>query len=208
MIHAHCGAALFLAAAFVAASCTFALDEDDLRAGCPQGQSYCAGKCRSLDDPACCTGGSKRCFGTCVARDVVATGCGESHCAPCFFANAQAVCDSYTEGCAIGACVGSYKDCNREANDGCEVDADFDADNCGACARRCLDPPNALRGCASGVCGIGRCEVGYLDCDGRAGKAPSTIENGCEVDRFNDPANCGDCGIVCESGRCVEGVCR
>lgn len=199
---------LLFGGSFIAASCTLALDEAELGAGCPAGQSYCAGECRASDDPACCAAGTKPCPGGCMALDMVATGCAEHYCAPCFFANAQAVCDVQQGGCALGACVGRYLDCNREAEDGCEVDSDFDADRCGACSHVCPELPNAERGCASGVCVISRCEVGYLDCDGRTAGTAAAIANGCEVNRFDDPKNCGDCGVSCGNANCVQGRCE
>lgn len=43
------------------------------------------------------------------------------------------------------------------------------------------------------------CPSGFGDCD---------CDGTCETDVFNDPNNCGSCGVVCESEECVMGYCN
>jgi hypothetical protein len=68
------------------------------------------------------------------------------------------------------------------------VSIDTDELNCGACGARCSE----LQECADGHC---RCFAG-LDAVGDL----------C-LDLANDPANCGNVGIVCPSGVCRDGAC-
>ena len=84
-------------------------------------------------------------------------------------------------------------------------DSTSDAQNCGACDKRCEVPANATAGCTGGTCGIGECKAGFLDCDKGAG-------NGCEVTAASDDKNCGACGMACTAGphqtaSCMAGKC-
>ena len=49
--------------------------------------------------------------------------------------------------CESGACTGSCQDCDGDTNNGCEVDANTDADHCGICDHSCQGGS-----CAGGVC--------------------------------------------------------
>lgn len=85
------------------------------------------------------------------------------------------------------------------------VDLTSDDANCGACGFACAaNPPDAgtppdqmFYGCGSGTCRTLKCQAGRGDCN-------DDLSDGCEVsltakdaNGFNDPNNCGGCGIVC-----------
>ncbi len=101
--------------------------------------------------------------------------------------------------CGIGACTGTFADCNGATADGCEVNNATDLANCGACNNACPDAAHANKTCGGGACGF-TCTGTYGDCDANA-------QNGCETDNFSDPFNCGVCGNVCADGGCVAGSC-
>ncbi|MFO0761033.1 MAG: hypothetical protein U0359_31435 [Byssovorax sp.] len=76
------------------------------------------------------------------------------------------------------------------------------------CGAPTCDPcgvPHAKPVCDKGVCGIGDCDPGFADCDGK-------VPDGCEIDTKNDPQNCGMCGADCvvpnAAPACVGGVCK
>jgi hypothetical protein len=68
------------------------------------------------------------------------------------------------------------------------------------------DAPHATESCnpANGTCELVSCSDGFADCD-------HDPVNGCEVDMFGDPLNCGACGNACSAANavanCVSGVC-
>lgn len=115
--------------------------------------------------------------------------------------HADGVCD--TGSCEFFACQGSWRDCNDDLSDGCEVDIDADDENCGACDVVC-EAPFGTNTCVDGDCAP-NCGGTYLDCDAD----PTT---GCEVDPDTDEDNCGGCSIACldnntSSNLCVDGAC-
>ncbi len=73
-----------------------------------------------------------------------------------------------------------FKNCNGVLDDGCEVDVNDDAENCGVCGNKC----KAGERCIKGKCG---CSGGRVDCSGKC------------VDTRFDNFNCGTCGTVCNS---------
>lgn len=118
--------------------------------------------------------------------------------------NTQGVCEF---GLCLYGCLPGFADCNGDlAADGCEVNTNTDALNCGACGQACI-VPEAITACVGGQCVIVGCEPGFGDCNGWAG-------DGCETPLlFNNPANCGGCGVVCPippnvlKVNCVGGQC-
>src|SRR5439155_26402 len=106
--------------------------------------------------------------------------------------------------CGIASCNGSFRDCDMNAADGCEIDTSGDASNCGACGKVCPAELNGMAGCAHGVCGIGVCNPGFRDCNASAA-------DGCEKNINTDLANCGSCGNVCavknDTPSCTNGIC-
>jgi hypothetical protein len=90
-----------------------------------------------------CVGGTTKCGGACadIANDPANCGnCGVA----CSFSNAGAFCSS--SACALGACNGSFLNCNKNATDGCEIDISTDLNNCGGCGNVCGN------NCVGGVC--------------------------------------------------------
>ncbi|MFT4705193.1 MAG: hypothetical protein ACI81R_002901, partial [Bradymonadia bacterium] len=106
--------------------------------------------------------------------------------------------------CTIGECAGDFENCNGLITDGCEVDLDIEAMNCGGCGIEC-DGERAFSFCQGGFCTVGACDIGYGDCDG-------VESNGCESDLNNDLDSCGGCDMLCSvangSPLCVEGSCE
>lgn len=92
--------------------------------------------------------------------------------------------------CEISECVAPWEDCDGDPKNGCEVNLDEDAANCGSCFNACNEI-NGSATCNEGSCGI-ECDDGYDDCDGQ-------LTNGCEKDLTRDVANCGECDNVCEA---------
>lgn len=191
---------------------------------CPGDQTECDGSCVSTgSDPencgACtttcgagevcdmgscalsCSFGLTECDGACVDLDNNPANCGT-----CGFTceapdGAVGLCASRR--CRV-ACDGAFADCNADlgdaSGDGCEIDTDIDADNCGACGVVC-GAANAVTGCTTGACTIAMCDTGWADCD-------MDYTNGCELDVSFDDMNCGACGNVCPAGEsCVLSAC-
>jgi hypothetical protein len=164
----------------VVASCSLMVDPDALSSGCASGTKFCNGECVSTSSPE--------------------NGCGRSSCQPCALPHAASVCSPSGE-CVVGACAGSYENCNNVQSDGCELDVDTDTDHCGGCNAPPCELPNAEPDCASGRCAILRCRTGFGNCD-------RDSDNGCEVNVTNDPDHCGTCEIGCADGQsCVSGSC-
>lgn len=75
--------------------------------------------------------------------------------------------------CHITTCESTWKDCDGKHANGCEIDTDVDANNCGGCGIKCDNLVNAVQECHNGSCAFVECEPGWLDLDGD----PAT--NGC-----------------------------
>ncbi len=96
------------------------------------------------------------------------------------------------------ACATGFKDCNSDADDGCETSTTTLTD-CGTCGNPCSFT-NAAESCTTGTCAMGACDAGFGNCDGQTG-------NGCET-TLGTPANCNACGNTCSnshgSNACVS----
>ena len=119
----------------------------------------CRNACPSQNGSARCTSGacSLLCnagWGDCDGS--AATGCETdtngslAHCGGCGLAcrppNASGACSGGA--CRVASCVSGFLDCNGQAGDGCEVSAQTDNANCGACGRACAGGT----ACAAGLC--------------------------------------------------------
>ncbi|MBL8604802.1 MAG: hypothetical protein JNK72_22940 [Myxococcales bacterium] len=133
--------------------------------------------------------------------------------------NGSPICTNGT--CGIGACASGTADCDMNSANGCETTISNNLNNCGACGRMCPTPANGSAVCVGGVCSLGTCNTGFVDCDLNAA-------NGCEVNVTTDVNNCGGCGrrcvaptggsVTCSAGACIQacpsgqlncnGVCR
>ena len=106
--------------------------------------------------------------------------------------------------CTAGACISGWLDCNSNSADGCEINPNTDASNCGLCGKVC-SAQNITPSCSGGNCN-GTCNSGYADCDS------NKQTNGCETNITNNVSNCGSCGIVCSSQNitpsCFGGNCN
>jgi len=124
----------------------------------------------------------------------------------CAVAGGTAACTAGS--CVVGGCATGRSDCDMNAANGCEVDTQTSAANCGGCGRACV-VPNATPACRDGRCGVGTCNDGFGDCDGDP-------TNGCETDLRTATNNCGRCGsacfvangvAACRAGACVIDRC-
>jgi len=165
----------------VFATCSFVVDTDQLGNGqCPSG--------------------SKLCDNACVSLTLTKYSCAQNGCVPCPVAHATAIC--VMGKCAVGACTGTYKDCNNDAVDGCEIDTDHDPMHCGSCDASPCVVPNATPDCSAGRCVVRSCNNGFGDCDMDA-------TNGCETNVTSSSTHCGRCNTPCAAGTtCQTGVCR
>ncbi len=106
--------------------------------------------------------------------------------------------------CAVGACNSGFANCDGMYANGCEVNTNINAQNCGACNRLCTLPNVTTQTCAGATCvvsGPSACNSGFANCDGMH-------PNGCEVNLQTDSSNCGACNNLCPAGqRCQAGVC-
>ena len=160
--------------------------------------------------PACCPGSDGRPESySCVSLQTA------QHCGAC-----QTACQPKANtdvGCAASACTFPCKapwlNCNGGTvtsdgadADGCETRVDNDANNCGACGRRCPASlpalahaaPGASPSCTEGGCRY-RCDLPrYHDCTGGTCRDDTTDQDpdGCETD-FSSPSSCGGPGNVC-----------
>lgn len=171
---------------------------------CPviaNGQPTCSGFACGLGT---CNAGFADCFGG------AADGCETNlltdvgHCGTC-----GTVCPAVAEGakacdlgvCGVASCVNGWSNCNGQPADGCEVNTQTDANNCGNCGNACPVLANASNTCTTGVCGLGACKAGFSDCN-------NNPADGCEFNTSSDPSNCGGCGIKCGSAQtCAAGKC-
>ncbi len=113
-----------------------------------------------------------------------------------------------TPGCSSGICViatcnGGFADCDMKPSDGCEINTTTDPKNCGTCGTLCSEA-NGSAVCNSGTCGLGPCNPGFLNCDGK-------YASGCNVNSNTDTNNCGGCNNVCNlansTSTCSAGAC-
>lgn len=74
--------------------------------------------------------------------------------------------------CQIDTCLQSYRDCNQQAADGCELDVKAnDPSHCGGCNQVCRPVANGTVACTAGVCTI-NCRPGYTLVNGACVQIP------------------------------------
>jgi hypothetical protein len=124
----------------------------------------------------------------------------------CALPHATSSCQPFGVGghtCTLGACSAGWADCDAMAANGCETNTLTDPKNCGSCNNACVES-NGTAICMSGVCALGPCNAGWLNCSGK-------LSDGCNIDGQTDPNNCGGCDVVCNvpgmSNMCINGMC-
>jgi hypothetical protein len=134
--------------------------------GCPTGETCCEGRCVDVEtDPANC--------GSCAAT--------------CTAPNASSTCQS---GRCVNLCQPGFGDCDRNGQNGCEVDLTSSAFHCGACGAACpMARESAV--CDTGRCRIVSCAPGWGNCDGDAA-------NGCEANIQTSADHCNGCDNPCQ----------
>lgn len=107
------------------------------------------------------------------------------------------------DSCTLAEVQADLETCTVTDCSGTPTDLLGDTANCGACGNVCSNA-GANPDCVDGVCTIGSCDVGFLDCN-------SSAVDGCEVFAASDVSNCGGCGLVCSlpnaGESCSFGVC-
>jgi hypothetical protein len=123
----------------------------------------------------------------------------------CALANSESHCTQMGAGyvCNLVQCNPGFADCDGIASNGCEVNLNNDANNCGNCGNACTSGPNSTAVCTNAVCGLS-CSPGHLNCN----EPPS---QGCPINGQIDPMNCGACAHVCVTPKgissCTAGMC-
>jgi hypothetical protein len=167
-------------ASLLAFGCSLLVDTDELGKGCRADEKECNGACVSKTDPR--------------------YGCASQTCQPCALPNATSAC-SPEGSCFVASCLETFDNCNKKDSDGCEVNTDLDPLHCGGCDAPECKVDGAYPACASGRCAIRRCRPGFKDCNRES-------DDGCERPVYDDPDNCGNCGVECDGGlACVGGYC-
>lgn len=98
------------------------------------------------------------------------------------------------------------KDCddnNPEIHPGAFEQCDGVDNNCNGAVddNNAISIPNGFGKCQDGAVVLSHCAKHFDDCDGK-------IENGCEIDLYNDAENCGSCGNMCPADMsCRLGFC-
>ncbi len=169
-------------------ACSLTIDETRLGGG---SKIRCSDK-----EKACNVEGETRCVGL----DDPSFGCSRRSCIPCSLPKATAICSPASGECVVGACHGTWDDCDGINSNGCEVNTADDVENCGRCGDRCPPVAHAEAACGSTSCYVRLCDDGYKNCN-------DDFEDGCEIDIRTDREHCGDCESACD-GDCVDGVCQ
>jgi hypothetical protein len=136
----------------------------------------------------------------CTSGFCVSDVCCNSACNPL---NTTTSCSTGT--CTIVSCASGFRDCDGNANNGCETA--IDVSNCIACGNACpAAPAGHVETCnvsgSTGTCSSATCATGFTDCGG-----------GLCADLNGDTSNCGGCGRVCSgtnvaSLSCAGGLCN
>jgi hypothetical protein len=93
------------------------------------GQACVGGVCT-----ATCSSSETTCNGMCTNTSFDPSNCGTCN-NTCTFAQGSGACSG--GGCILASCNAGYLDCNHIQTDGCEVNKNTDAANCGACGASC-----------------------------------------------------------------------
>ncbi|MEZ4407965.1 MAG: hypothetical protein R3A52_16040 [Polyangiales bacterium] len=159
---------------------------------CPGGQRCSAGTCVST-----CPSGQVACGSSCVT-----TATDPDHCGGCSMvcSNNNIAARTCTASACSGACSTGFADCNSNLrSDGCEVNLNTNATNCGGCGMAC-STNHVTAACSGGVCN-GACAAGFADCN------TNKRTDGCETETTSNVSNCGGCGNVCPTRANATATC-
>lgn len=136
-----------------------------------------------------CATGEIDCNGLCVNTQSDAANCGACNVTCSARPNASAMCSSGT--CGL-TCDAGFVDCDLNPLNGCEVNLNLDAQNCGACGKTCSTQANSSPRCSNATCGL-TCNQNFANCN-------NVLSDGCEANLTSNVNNCGGCGTVCPGG--------
>jgi hypothetical protein len=125
------------------------------------------------------------------------------HCGSCTIA--CSVAGTSARACNGGVCKATcdatHLDCDTDGKNGCEVNKQTDAANCGACKYACSKANASATSCVSGAC-TPMCVGNFAQCNSPAPAA----DDGCETD-LTKAASCGACGHSCLGATCTNKKC-
>lgn len=130
--------------------------------------------------------------------------CGEKCSAP---DGAEPYCTA-KDGCGYTDCMAGRGNCAGDSSGECANDLTTDVDNCGRCGHVC-SVANGTPRCEAGECVIDSCNDGWDNCN--SGDPDGGYSDGCEINTYQSPDNCGACGKSCDvshgEGTCEYGTC-
>jgi hypothetical protein len=105
------------------------------------------------------------------------------------------------QACVETRCPAPFATCDSAAP--CTIDLKNDVEHCGACDNPCPKSTYGTNGtflCSQGVCQVA-CNEFFADCN-------HDVKDGCETPTYDDPLNCGGCGVTCKTDElCWRGAC-
>ncbi|HEX2876133.1 MAG TPA: hypothetical protein VHP33_33005, partial [Polyangiaceae bacterium] len=117
---------------------------------------------------------------------------------------------SCNDGLCEITCAEGFEDCDKNVDNGCEINTKTNSKNCATCGHACPADPGNSAYCQNSACGQSKCDAGKGDCNGNP-------VDGCETTTADDVNNCGGCGVKCEAnnanvacqaGKCVITTCQ
>ena len=165
-----------------------------------------------------CAAGLTNCSGACVSLATSTTNCGACG-NTCPTINDTPACQAGA--CSVAVCNPGFADCNKNFADGCEVNTNTDANNCGGCGVKC----SGGQICSSGACTAAPNCTAIDQCHAAGTRDPvtglcsnPTLPNGtacndgnaCTLGDFCSAGVCvGGQPVVCSAGSCnpVTGLC-
>ncbi|WP_156338033.1 hypothetical protein [Chondromyces crocatus] len=173
--------------------------------GCEVNIQSSANHCGACGNTCSAANGTAACLsGTCVVASCdpgwgncdgdVANGCetnlqsSTGHCGTCGNtcnpANGTGACSAGS--CTVASCNAGFQNCDGNVANGCEVNTNTDAANCGGCGNACgsvCTSNVSSTTCSAGACSITGCSGSYHNVDG-------VCTNGCECLSSNVSSSC------------------